>query len=89
MFLQAAVSPAGDRLQTLALSRFGTVRAAKSGPRSAANRRENNRRARREMEGFRRALSSYPARFAQDPKMTFEKHCRSVMAEAVRSRELD
>jgi len=33
------------------------------------------------MEGFRRALGSYPARFAEDPNVTFEKHCRSVMAE--------
>jgi hypothetical protein len=80
MFLQAAASPAGDLLQNFRLSRFRSVRSAKSRPQRAANRLVY-RRTRWEIERFQLALNSYVARFAEDPNITFEMHCRSVMAD--------
>jgi hypothetical protein len=76
--LQFAEWPHRIRLQNLSLSGFrasGPVTRRRSGNRLA------NQKALRDIERFRRALSSYPARFAEDPNVTFENHYRSVMAE--------
>jgi len=37
-----------------------------------------NSHVRSEMDAFLRALSSYPARFEENPDVTFEEHCRSL-----------
>jgi hypothetical protein len=79
MSCQAAGPSAVAALQNLRLSRFAVVRSAKPRPQTDAKRLANLR-ALREMERFRLALSSYPARFAQDPNVTFAMHCRTVMA---------
>jgi hypothetical protein len=42
---------------------------------------ERNKEARREIQSFLRALDSYPACFAIDPKLSFEQHCANVTTE--------
>lgn len=46
------------------------------------NRMSGNDQVRVEIEIFLRALDSYPARFAANPKVTFEEHQASLMAPA-------
>lgn len=36
----------------------------------------------REMQGFLRALESYPAQFALDPTITFDQHCSNLIPAA-------
>jgi hypothetical protein len=76
MFFQTAEAPDLRQLHRAGLSR-------------SDGRLARNEQVRRELEGFYLALNSYPARFAQDPNLTFEKHCRSVMANNTRPRGLD
>jgi hypothetical protein len=44
------------------------------------SRLERNEEVRGEIQGFLRAMDSYPARFALDPGLSFEEHCKRVMA---------
>ena len=39
----------------------------------------NDEQVRSEIQTFLLALDSYPDRFAKDPKITFEKHCSSLV----------
>lgn len=41
-----------------------------------------NAQVRREMQGFLRAIDSYPDRFAKEPKVSFEQHLFSLVAAA-------
>jgi len=37
-----------------------------------------NEQVRSEIEAFLQALISYPARFEQNPEITFDEHCRAL-----------
>lgn len=54
--------------------------------RAGERRRAENAQVRREIENFLRALHSYPARFARDPRVTFEEHHGLVRAAMTESR---
>jgi len=43
-------------------------------PSTTDRRLAGNKQVRREIESFLHALQSYPEIFAQDPRITFEKH---------------
>lgn len=47
--------------------------------RQSESRMSGNEQVRAEIEVFLQALSSYPARFAADPQITFEEHRASLM----------
>jgi hypothetical protein len=51
-----------------------------TGAETMRSRLERNDEVRGEIQGFLRAMDSYPARFAIDPGLSFEEHCKRVMA---------
>jgi len=42
--------------------------------------RPRNEQVRREIQGFLRAVDSYPERFAREPRVSFQQHLCSVFA---------
>ena len=52
---------------------------AKEPHRHSVSRMSGNEQVRVEIEAFLEALTSYPARFAADPQVTFEEHRASLM----------
>jgi hypothetical protein len=71
-------------------ARRGVVKLKSQGRdvRTGDRRRSENAQVRREIQSFLQALHSYPDRFAQDPRITFEEHhvglVRAAIAESRR-----
>lgn len=67
------IQPSSAALRTLGV-------AAKTPSPAHQSHEEKNQAALREIESFLRALKSYPARFAEDPNMTFAEYCRCLIS---------
>jgi hypothetical protein len=79
MVSPAAQLPLIQPISSASIRTLAAIGRGKAQSPAEQSREERNRQARHEIQSFLRALKSYPARFAEDPGMSFEEYCRCLI----------